>query len=434
VRKPTRIFERAEVDRVVKAIEAAKTGSASEKRKKSRQSPPLMFDLTSLQREANRRFSMSARRTLDAAQRLYEAHKVLTYPRTDSRHLPEDYAPVVDQLLDSAANLSGEWAPHAAIAAGVKAQGPQNLPRILDSTKVRDHFAIVPTGNPVPELSGDDERVFDLVLRQFLAALMGPATFATVERWVDIESGNPKKGPARFRATARMLEIPGYLEALGQVAGSGTSLPPLNPGADEADGVAVDRGPYTVEDKETKPPSRYSEAQLLRMMETAGERILDAEDLSDAMKERGLGTPATRADTIERLVSTTYSRRVGGKLVPTSKAMRMMDVLERVNAEGLASPRLTGEWEYELNQVASGAQRRDVVRDKLIDYTTTCTARSRPSAPAPTAAGRCWRACGATAARTTRAARETARPAPASSSCGRTGSGGSSTARWPGAS
>ncbi|MCB9685119.1 MAG: DNA topoisomerase III [Alphaproteobacteria bacterium] len=369
VRRPQRIFERAEVDRIVAALKAAGTGTASEKRKKSKQGPPLPFDLTTLQREANRRFSMSARRTLDAAQRLYEAHKVLTYPRTDSRHLPGDYGPVVDQLLGSLATLSDpDHAEIAGIAARVQ-QAPENLSRVLDSSKVSDHFAIVPTGNPVPALSGDDARIFDLVVRQFLAALMGPATWATVERIVEVPAG---ERPARFRTTARSLEVAGFLEALGQQVGAGTTLPALIPGNDDASGVVAAIEDHVVEDHETRPPGRYSEAQLLRMMETAGQ-LLDDDDLSDAMKDRGLGTPATRADTIERLVSTTYARRVGGKLMPTSKAMRLMDVLERASAQGLASPALTGEWEFALNQVAAGARKRDDVQAALSDYTREVT-------------------------------------------------------------
>jgi len=368
-RRPNRIFDPEEVERVRRALADGPRGTASETRKKSRQSPPLPFDLTSLQREANRRFSMSARRTLNAAQRLYEAHKVLTYPRTDSRHLPGDYGPTVDTLLKSLAGMPalGEV---AAIARRVAGAGPQNLPRILDSSKVRDHFAIVPTGNPVPAgLSGDDERVFDLAVRQFLAALMGPATWAVVERFVDVPA---EKRPARFRATARALEVPGFLEALGQQAGVGSSLPALRPGSDEASGVEVGLQTFEVESKQTRPPGRYTEAQLLRMMETAGERV-DDEELSEAMKERGLGTPATRADTIERLVSTSYARRVAGKLVPSSKAMRLMDVLERVAARELASPALTGEWEYALNEVENGHRTRADVQNALVDYAKEIT-------------------------------------------------------------
>lgn len=367
--KPTRLFDRARVDFLVEALSRREDGLASETRKLSRQNPPLLFDLTSLQREANRRFSMSAKRTLDAAQRLYEGHKLLTYPRTDSRHLPEDYGPTVAGLLDFLATLpdEGSTAGYGKLAAKVVEQGPKNLERILDSSKVSDHFAIVPTGNPVErELSGDDARVFDLVVRQFLAALMGPATWATVERIVAMDVGESE--PARFRTTARSLEVPGFLEALGQTAGSGTQLPPLEPGRDAVEGVQVHKDELRVEDKETRPPARYTEAQLLRMMETAGEYV-DDEDLSDAMRGRGLGTPATRADTIERLVHTGYARRTEGKLAPTSKAMRLMDVLRRVDASGLASPQLTGGWFHALNEVEAGRKDRKEVEQELGQFT-----------------------------------------------------------------
>lgn len=367
--KPTRIFDRARVDQLLAALARRDQGEASETRKQSRQSPPLLFDLTSLQREANRRYSMSAKRTLDAAQRLYESHKLLTYPRTDSRHLPEDYAPTVANLLDFLAGLpdEGSTAGYGRLAAKVVEQGPQNLDKLLDSSKVSDHFAIVPTGNPVErELSGDDERIFDLVVRQFLAALMGPATWATVERVVSLDVGEPE--PARFRTTARSLEIPGFLEALGQTAGAGTQLPPLEPGQDAVEGVPVRKEEVREEAKETKPPARYTEAQLLRMMETAGEYV-DDEELSDAMRGRGLGTPATRADTIERLVHTGYARRTEGKLAPTSKAMRLMDVLRRVDAFGLASPQLTGGWFQALNDVEAGRKNREEVERELGQFT-----------------------------------------------------------------
>ncbi|MEO0605413.1 MAG: DNA topoisomerase, partial [Myxococcota bacterium] len=161
--KASRIFDRAIVDQLMAEIEKAKTGLASEKRKKSTQKPPLPFDLTSLQREANRRYSMSAKRTLGAAQKLYADLKVITYPRTDSRHLPDDYAPTIDQILASLQGLpKGDWSEHAGIAQRVQNAGPENLGRVLDSTKVSDHFAIVPTGDPLTEpLSGDALRVFD---------------------------------------------------------------------------------------------------------------------------------------------------------------------------------------------------------------------------------------------------------------------------------
>jgi DNA topoisomerase-3 len=346
-----RIFDPARVREVEAAAQTAKTAPASEKRRKSKQSPPLPFDLTSLQREANRKFSFSAKRTLNAAQRLYEAHKLLTYPRTDSRHLPEDWRETLDVVLQS---LSVD-ADHTAVASVVIADGPQNLDVVLDNKKVSDHFAIVPTGaEPPADLSGDDARIYHLVVRQFLASLMGPATWAVVERIVEVPSG---AGAVAFRTTARSLEVPGFLASLGQEEGSGTQLPPLVPGQDVVSGVPVRVTGVETEEKETRPPSRLTEATLLRLMETAGERIED-EELAEVMAGRGLGTPATRADTIERLISTGYVVRVEGKLAPTPKGMRLMDILERANVPVLASAQLTGEWEHRLKQVEDGAMGR----------------------------------------------------------------------------
>ncbi len=376
--KATRLFDRAEVDALMKGLTDVKIGSAQEKRKQSKQKPPLLYDLTSLQREANKRFSLPAKRTLEAAQRLYEKHKLTTYPRTDSRYLPEDYGPVVEQVLDWVEAMSGldglDDLP--AVASKVKAAGPQNLQILLDSKKVSDHFAIVPTGNPIEtKLSELDLKVFSLIVRQFIAALMGPATWATVERIVDVELDQEgATSPARFRTTARSLELPGFLEALGVEQGKGTHLPALVPGQNDVKGVRVDHHGTTEETKQTRPPGRYSEAQLLRMMETAGERV-DDEELSEAMKDSGLGTPATRADTIETLCSERrqYARRIEGKLSPTTKAMRLIDVLERAHAAQLATPKLTGEWEHKLAEVEKGQLSRGDVYSALVDMTTDLT-------------------------------------------------------------
>jgi DNA topoisomerase III len=365
-RRPGRLFDATEVARILEGVKAAGMGKAAETRKKSKQKPPLMFDLTSLQREANRRFSLSAKRALDAAQRLYERHKATTYPRTDSRYLPDDYEATVRGTLDKLA-VGGEL---TAVAQKIVAAGPENLPKILNSAKVTDHFAIVPTGTIPVDLTGDDAKVYDLIVRQFLASLMGPATWANVERIVDVDIGADK--PAKFRSTARSLEIPGFLEALGQEAGSGTQMPHLVPGDDKSDGVESTLSAIAEVEKETRPPSRFNEAQLLRMMETAGEDI-DEADLSEAMRGRGLGTPATRADTIERLVATAYARRVEGRLAPSSKAMRLMDVLGRVNAFGLTSPKLTGEWQHLLNLIEVGDRKPSAVRDAIVKYTRGVT-------------------------------------------------------------
>ncbi len=368
--KPSRLFDRARVDRILEALAKNKTGEASEKRRKSKQNPPLLFDLTALQREANRRFSFSAKRTLDAAQRLYEAHKLLTYPRTDSKYLPGDYGPKIQEVL-AGLQKATDWR----VLAKEIAAAPLNLDKILDDTKVSDHFAIIPTGN-VPEgtLKGDDERIFELVVRQFLAAMMGPATWSNVERIVGIPLPAEGKLPAetaRFRITARNLEDPGFHRALG-TAVEASALPALVAGQDTANGVVVSRLEFRDEAKDTKPPGRYSEAQLLRMMETAGERVED-EDLSEAMKGRGLGTPATRADTIEGLVRKMYARRVDGRLGPTSKAMQMMDVVERAQVGTLCSPKMTGEWEFGLGEIQHGRLSRAEWMTKLVEFTKEMT-------------------------------------------------------------
>jgi DNA topoisomerase-3 len=368
--RPTRLFDRARVDAVLAALAQPTSVVASEKRRKSKQAPPLLFDLTSLQRESNRRFTLSAKRTLDAAQRLYEQHKLLTYPRTDSRYLPADYADTVRATLDALATHApatatmGDIAP---LASAIASAGPLQLDRNLDGAKVSDHFAIIPTGNPpTTQLSGDDARVYELVVRQFLAAWMGPATWSQVERTVVVRGPSPE--PFKFRTQARTLDIPGFLAALGQEADDETPLPPLVPGQDEVDGLAVGLERWSDDQKETRPPPRYSEAQLLRMMETAGEQV-DQEELSDAMRGRGLGTPATRAETIEKLVGALYIRRLEGKLAPTSKAMRVMDVLERADAGALTSPKLTGEWQFALDQVEHGLQDRAPAHEALVQYT-----------------------------------------------------------------
>jgi DNA topoisomerase-3 len=371
--KPDRIFDLERAAALAEAVRLAGQGVASEKRKPARQNPPLPYDLTTLQREANRRSGMSAKRTLDAAQRLYEQHKLTTYPRTDSRHLPSDYGPTVAAVLDALA--AGGLGDVSDVAAGVVSAGPQNLSVLLDDAGVTDHFAIVPTGNlPPSPLTGDDARVWDLIVRGFLASLMGPATWATVEREVQI----PSAGGATFRATSRTLEVPGFLAALGQEASDEQRLPPLVSGDDAPRGVAAAVLGVDVDDKMTTPPPRLSEAQLLRMMEAAGEEIDDSE-LSEAVAGRGLGTPATRADVIEKLVAgaDAYARRVEGRLMPTHKGIKLVDVLERMQAGALASPRLTGEWELALREVERGRRERKDVLDGLVRTTRELASRLR---------------------------------------------------------
>jgi DNA topoisomerase-3 len=373
-RKDDRIFDEARAAAIVAAVQG-RPGSAEETRKPSRESAPPLFDLTSLQREANRRFGWSARRTLSAAQRCYERHKLLTYPRTDSRCLPNDYRQTVRRTLDSfAASKSGEegFADYARAAAQLRRSGLQNEARIFDDSGVSDHFAIVPTGGfpPVP-LSGDDKRLFDLVVRRFLGAFHPPALWERVERTSTV-------GDERFRTRARTLVEPGWRSVL---PGDGAEedavpLPPLVPGQSEARGVAVRNLEAQPQQEETRPPARITEARLLSLMENAGKQI-DDEDYAAVLHEKGIGTPATRADIIENLIAKGYVVRIGKALRPTVKGIRMIDTLRRIHVDRLTSPELTGELEYHLRQVERGARTKRDFMSEISDYTVEIVDRTK---------------------------------------------------------
>ena len=366
-----RIFDEARAQAIVAAANG-RPGAARESRKPSRESAPPLFDLTSLQREANRRFSWSARRTLGAAQRCYEAHKLLTYPRTDSRCLPADYRATVDGVLRSyagAKGLAGEFAPFARhlLEAGLENDG-----RIFDDAGVSDHFAIVPTGSlPRGDLKGDDRRLYDLVMRRFLGAFYPPAQWERVERVSEVSGES-------FRTRARALTEVGWRAVL---AGSGDEeeaevLPPLVAGRTEAEGVDVRAREVAASAEETRPPPRISEARLLSLMENAGQSI-DDEDLAAVLHEKGLGTPATRADIIENLIAKGYAVRVGKALRPTVKGIRLIDTLRRVHIDRLASAQLTGEIEQHLTQVEHGERTADDFMSEMADYAREIVERAR---------------------------------------------------------
>ena len=351
-RRDDRIFDEARARAIVEASQGV-AGLAEETRKPSRESAPPLFDLTSLQREANRRFGWSAKRALGAAQRCYEAHKILTYPRTDSRCLPTDYRDTVRQVLATFAaagrsDRSGPLHEYGEAAARLLDQGLENQGRIFDDTGISDHFAIIPTGVvPGAALSGDDRRLFDLVARRFLGAFHPPALWVKVERTTQV-------GAERFRTRARSLQEAGWRAVLAsEPEEDEASLPPLQPGADEARGVAVETREVAAEQQETKPPARITEARLLSLMENAGQQIED-ESLAVALHEKGIGTPATRADIIENLIAKSYATRVGKALRPTVKGIRLIDILRRVHIDRLASAALTGELEKHLGEVEHG--------------------------------------------------------------------------------
>jgi len=352
-----RIFDESRANAIVAAI-SGRPGVADETRKPSRETAPPLFDLTSLQREAIRRFGWTARRTLSAAQRCYEAHKILTYPRTDSRCLPNDYRQKVREVLQTFADAGRDSRPSKDVAPiaeyGAAAQrllsaGLENEARTFDDTKVSDHFAIIPTGRvPGPSVSGDDSKIFDLVARRFLGNFHPPAVWERVER-TTVVAGE------RFRSRARTIMEPGW-RSIGD-AGTDeegvSSLPPLLPGQSEAAGVDVAMTQVEAVAEQTKPPPRITEARLLSLMENAGKDLED-EDFAAAMGERGLGTPATRAEIIENLIAKGYAVRMGRAVRPTAKGIRLIDILRRVHIDRLTSAELTGEMEFHLNQVEHG--------------------------------------------------------------------------------
>lgn len=372
-----RIFDEARARAIVDTVGAAREAIASETRKPSRESAPPLFDLTSLQREANRRFGWSAKRALGAAQRCYEQHKILTYPRTDSRCLPEDYRDVVDRTLASFASATDGRPPdpaiadYAAAAARLRREGRQNEGRIFDNTGVSDHFAIIPTGVlPGPTLSGDDRRLYDLVARRFLGAFHPAAVWMRVERTTEAAG-------ELFRTRARTLQEPGWRAVLTMEKEDDEAvLPPLRAGMDDVSGVAVASRGAELEANETKPPGRITEARLLSLMENAGQQIED-EDLAAVLHEKGLGTPATRADIIENLIGKGYAQRVGKALRPTVKGIRLIDILKRIHVDRLASAQLTGEIETHLLEVERGRRQPGDYMKEIAEYAEEIVDRTR---------------------------------------------------------
>ena len=327
--------------------------SVTEESKPTTQASPLLFDLTSLQREANGKFGYSAKTTLSIAQSLYERHKALTYPRTDSRNLPEDYVPVVRDTFQMLANSPMR---HLAPFAAQALQGNYIKPskRIFDNAKVSDHFAIIPTLQMPDGLSEAEQKVYDLVVRRFLAVFFPSAEYQVTTRITKVSAASAIH---HFRTDGKVLVKPGWLAIYGKEAAEEV--------ADAKDGdkgqnlVAVlpdekvHGEPVEAKGLKTRPPARYSEATLLGAMEGAGKTVED-DELREAMQEKGLGTPATRSSIIEGLLAEKYMLREGRELIPTAKAFQLMTLLRGLGVEELSRADLTGEWEYKLAQMELG--------------------------------------------------------------------------------
>src|SRR5437667_526774 len=355
----TRIKEGARADEIVERVSGKDGEVESVERKEQSERAPLLYDLTSLQRDANRRFGFSARRTLQAAQSLYEGKKAITYPRTSSRYLSGDMVP---QLKPTAATLQ-PIPDYRAAAEYVLALDQLPLQRVVNDAKVDDHHAIIPTDidHDVNALTPDERRVFDLVVKRFLAVFHPPARYARTTVITVVEE-------ERFRTRGKITLEAGWRAVYGvepdqerqtEDESEGGEIPALK------EGQTVRCIAAEIEDKMTRPPPRYTEATLLSAMETAG-KLIDDEELREAMKESGLGTPATRAETIETLIRREYIERVGKDLQATPKGIQVITMLEE---HKLTSPELTGDWEHKLSDIEHGRGDRKAFMKGIAEFT-----------------------------------------------------------------
>ena len=365
-KRPERLWSKAAAESIVAACRG-KQGSVTEESKPTTSMAPGLFDLTSLQREANSRFGFSAKNTLGLAQALYEKHKVLTYPRTDSRHLPEDYLDTVKETLRTVSE-NNNYQRFAAEILNKNWVRPNK--RIFDNTKISDHFAIIPTTLAPKNLSEPEQKLYDLVTRRFMAIFFPAAEFQVTTRYTEV-SGH------QFKTEGKVMTNPGWLAVYGKEAAN-DEKDPENSGTlvAVAKGEKVQTDKITANGLVTKPPARYTEATLLSAMEGAG-KLLDSEELRDAMAGKGLGTPATRAAIIEGLLNEKYLLREGREMMPTAKAFQLMTLLHGLGVDELTEPELTGEWEHKLAQMERGNISREEFMREIAQMTQIIVKRAK---------------------------------------------------------
>jgi len=345
-----------------------KTGRIEEEKKAQSQIAPQLYDLTTLQREA----PFSAKQTLSIAQALYEKHKMITYPRTDSRYLPEDYTAGVRETMGDVASSDLPQAGYArAVLEGKDDNGPRlhKSRRIFDTKKVSDHFAIIPTGK-FAKLSDAEQKLYDMIVKRFIAVFYPAAEYEVTKRVTKIEHADLVD---TFKTEGRVLVKPGWLEVYGRRPGVASGKDELVAAKPGETALAED---VRVESLETKPPARYTESTLLSAMEGAG-KLVDDEALREAMSERGLGTPATRAAIIEGLIAQKYMARDGRELHVTPNGMKLIEIVQEMGITGLSSPSLTGDWEFKLRQMEQGHLRRDDFMREIVAYTNEIVAKAR---------------------------------------------------------
>ncbi len=364
--KGPRIGTEEEASAIVAACERRPGTITKLEKKEQREKAPMLYDLTTLQREANNRYGFSAKRTLSAAQRLYEEHKALTYPRTNSRYLTTD---MVDEIKPIA-ELVGSHSEYRKGADYVVGLDVLPLGRVVNDEKVTDHHAIIPTRSEhnLEKMGSDDRRIYDMAVRRFLAVFHPEAVFENtrIETTVEVsaEHNGERTGASVFRTRGKLLIVPGWRGVYDEMSADAKAAEADARG--EEDEATEQQLPRLLEDetvetrsvesarKETKPPRRYSDASLLGAMETAG-KLVDDDELREAMKDSGIGTPATRAAIIERLIAVGYIERDGRALVATEKGL---NVIRLLNEHALTSPGLTGSWEQRLGKIERGEDSR----------------------------------------------------------------------------
>ena len=344
------IFDEKRVQEILAKCKGKK-GSIEETTAPSQQKCGQLYDLTTLQREANNRFGFSAKTTLSIAQSLYEHYKATTYPRTDSRCLPEDYVAPVKATLGKIEGPLQKFAQEALDKNYVK-----RTPKVFDNSKISDHFAIIPTGIVPKGLSEAEEKIYTMICQRFIAVFFPPAQYLNTTRITTVEKET-------FITEGKILVDPGFKAIYGKESDEDSNIPQLN--GNTAKTVALEAN-----EDFTKPPAHYTESTLLSMMESAG-KLVEDDEIRDAMKERGLGTPATRAAIIEKLVSDKYVVRDGKEMIPTAKAFDLIKVLSAMNCEALTSPELTGEWEYKMDLISKGKESREAFMNGIVEMTKT---------------------------------------------------------------
>ncbi len=365
--KPERIWERARAEEISTKCQG-KSGVIYQQKKATTQASPLLYDLTTLQREANSRFGLSAKRTLQLAQRLYEHHKVLTYPRTDSRYLPEDMLSGVRKTLEKLEDASLRLhATHLLEQGWLVRTG-----KVFNNKKVSDHHAIIPTGASIAKLEEMEVKIYEMVAQRLVAVFFPPARFDVTTRITTVEEES-------FKSEGKILTDPGWLAVYGkkiiaQEDPQAKILVPLSSQGEEQERAFVHD--IELREAQTRPPARFTEATLLSAMEGAG-KLVEDEELREAMSQRGLGTPATRAAIIEGLLLDHYLLREGRELAPTSKGMALIHLLRHMGIAALTSPEMTGEWEFKLKAMEAGEIERPLFMEEIRAFTSDIVQKAK---------------------------------------------------------